>query len=115
MSDKENEQHLDEEYHFTEEPDLDMPPVDEPQDQDANKDPLTSGSRSFDIEKVKDFFYDNTPARNLVVVVGLLLVLYVAYKIFSGLFTGGHHELAQPVTKPITTTVVAPKPLDVHQ
>ncbi len=111
MSDNDNEQYLDEEYHFAEEPDLGMEsPV---QEKLADSQPSATASQKqipFDLNKVKAFFNETSPARNAVVLIGILLVLYIVYKIISGLFFGNSEsnlpknpaklQSAQVITKP---------------
>lgn len=87
MSDNENEQYLDEEYHFAEEPDLGMesPPQEKKYESQASAS-ATQKQMPFNMDRVKAFFNETSPARNAVVVIGILVILFIIYKIISGLF-----------------------------
>ncbi len=88
MSDNQNDEYLSEEYHFAEEPDInldDAPAEKEAVASTAKKEPLASRFQ-FDADKVKSFFNENSPARNAVVIVLILLALLIVYKVIASIF-----------------------------
>ncbi|MDP3705630.1 MAG: type IVB secretion system protein IcmG/DotF [Legionellaceae bacterium] len=87
MSENDNEQYLDDEYHFADEP--------EPSDSEKIEEvPSSQGTPKKDpsldtkIKDAQDFFKRNSPARNALIAVGIIIALLLLYKISSGFFSG---------------------------
>lgn len=89
MSDDQNEEYLGEEYHFADDANLslDETPKGDKKPSETEKAGSPSMERfDMDPEKIKAFFKENSPLRNVIVIVAILLALTLLYKMISVLF-----------------------------
>lgn len=108
-NENENEQYLDEEYHFADEPELG-----ESETVEAATTPASTSSSSqksapnFEakIKDAQDFFKRNSPARNALVAVGIIIVLLLLYKFTSSLFSGNKDNVH--ITKAVQNQQMTP-------
>lgn len=119
MSEQDNQGYVDEEYHFADEPDMQADSSSAEKISEPVKDVSPKPVFPFEVEKVKAFFNENSPARNAVVVVGILLTLFIVYQIISGLFFQSKNAVVVPktvikqspiqtVTRPVAQPIATP-------
>lgn len=127
MSDNKNDhnetdQYIDEEYHFAEEPDM---TADSTTEDISNKSiPGASPQKTsrFNVSVMREFFNRPSPARNAIVVLGVIIFLLMLYKLTSGIFSS-NKELTKVSKAPYSqitqvkpaTTVPRPMPIQTQQ
>lgn len=109
MSDNQNDEYLSEEYHFAEEPDmnLDDAPIEKKAATSHEKVESSTPRFPLDADKIKAFFNENSPARNAVVIVGILLALLIVYKVIASVF---FHEKSGKTTTTVVTKQIQSAP-----